>query len=154
MAEKTRLRCTDPDITLKLPWWPTEVSRTLPAWNVTELERPGRRALAVPTTRTSEEFSMGFTLRNVDYRESVADLLDDLERLAAAKNPAQLLFGDQVAGLFRLDPPQVVIIAWSAESQPSVADVSLTLKRASDAQINVGLVKRIKGRGRNMARTA
>jgi len=97
---------------------------------------------------------LGFTLRNVDYRESVADLLNDLETLAAAKNPVQLLFGDQVAGLYRLDPPQVVIIEWSTESQPSVADVSLTLKRASDAQINVGLVKRIKGRARNMARTA
>ena len=39
MAGQAQLRCAALNIVLILPWWPTDVSRTLSARNVSELER-------------------------------------------------------------------------------------------------------------------
>ena len=66
----------------------------------------------------------------------------------------QLLLGDNAEGLFRVEAPTLTILEWDGNTdRPSVVDVSLTLKRASDAEVNVGLVKRIKGRGRGFGAT-
>lgn len=152
MAGRARLRCVALDITLTLPWWPTDVSRTLSYRNVSELERADKRALAVPTSLTADDYSIGYTLRQVDYRASVADHVADLERIARSKAPVQLLLADQAEGLFRIESPSLTILDFAANGQPSVVDVSLTLKRASDATVRVGLVKRVKGRAKNMAK--
>ena len=152
MAERARLRCTNPKVTLRLPWWPTDVGMTLGGWNRSELERPGKTSLSLPSSRVSDEVTMGFTLRNVDHRESVADLLEELRRLTRAKNPSQLLLGDADYGLFTIEPPQVTILEWADEGTPSVVDVSMTLKRASDATINVGLARRIRGTATGVSR--
>ena len=152
MAERARLRCTDPKVTLRLPWWPTDVGMTLAGWNRQELERPGKRPVSLPSSRVGDEVTMGFTLRSRDHRESVGDLLADLRRLSNAKNPSQLLLGDADYGLFTIDPPQVTVLEFAADGSPSVVDVSLVLKRASDATINVGLAKRIRGTATGVSR--
>jgi len=146
------LRCTNPAVELVLPWWPTDITHTMGAWNVEELERPGRESLAVPSTRTAAEYSLGFTLRNDDHTVSVAGYLEQLRLLARARKPSTLVLGEQTLGLFRLDPPQITVIESAADGSPSVVDVTLTLKAASDAEVKVGPVKRVSGRGRNMAR--
>lgn len=146
MADKVRFRC--PGVLsrpLTLPVWPQDSTNTLPAWNVASLERPRRRALDVPSTRTTEERSLGFTLRNRDYWETVAPLLNDLRTLARSRKAFTLLMGDQDTGLWRMEAPQVTEVAFADDGSPSVVDVSMTLKRASDATINVGLAKRIRG---------
>ena len=152
MAGKARLRCAALDVTLTLPWWPTDVSRTLSARNVSELERPNKRPLAVPTSLTTDDYSIGYTAREKDFRDHVGAHINDLEKIARTKSPVQLLLADQAEGLFRLEAPSVTILEWAATGKPSVVDVSLTLKRASDATVNVGLVKRIKGRGKGYAK--
>lgn len=152
MAERVRLRCAALDITLRLPVWPQDVSITLPGWNVTPLERNGRPAYDLPTTVTTEERSLGFTLRNEDYYESVQPMIQQLRAMSAAKfAPVQLLMGDHDTGLWRLEPPQVTVIDHADDGTPSVVDVSLVLKRASEAIVRVGPVKRVKGRGRGFA---
>ena len=152
MAGQAQLRCVPLGIYLDLPWWPTDVARTLSVRNVSELERADKRPLSVPTSLTPDDYSIGYTLRHSDYRTPVAGHLNDLERISRSKTPVQLLLADQTEGLFRIESASVTVLEFAANGKPSVADVSLTLKRASDAQVKVGLIKRIKGRGKNMAK--
>lgn len=148
------LRCVPLKITLILPWWPSDVSRTLSSRNVSELERPDRRALVIPTTLTGDDYAIGYTLRTTNFRRANDGTIDitthlaDLETVARSKYPVQLLFANNVEGLFRVEAPSLTILEWTEGGRPSVVDVSLTLKRASDAEVNVGLVKRVKGRGK------
>lgn len=152
MAGQAQLRCVPLKIYLDLPWWPTDVARTLSVRNVSELERADKRPLSVPTSLTPDDYSIGYTLRHSDYRTPVAGHLNDLETIARSKTPVQLLLADQTEGLFRIESASVTVLEFATNGKPSVADVSLTLKRASDAQVKVGLIKRIKGRGKNMAK--
>lgn len=147
-----RLRCPSLNLTLDLPWWPSEVSRTLSVRTVNELERPGKTPLVVPNGPTLDEYQVAYMLRRRDRLQPVAGHIKDLETLATTKKPVQLLLGQQVEGLFRIDSPTITIIEFATDGKPSVCDVSLTLKRASDAVVNVGLVKRIRGRVNNAAR--
>ena len=153
MAKQVRLRCAALGVTLRLPWWPEDVTETLSGWDVSTLTRPGRDPLDVPTSRTTGERTLGFTLRNEDYHESVAELVADLRRIVAAKAPVQLLMGERDTGLWRIDAgAQITEMAWADDDTPSVVDVDLVLKRASDAIVKVGPIKRIKGRATGVSR--
>lgn len=149
---KVVIRCPALLLALELPVWPDDDSNTLPAWNRTSLERPGRRAVDVPSTRTTEERSLGFTLRNEDYRQSVAPMLETLRKMSNSQYPVQLLMGQTGTGLWSMDAPQVTNVNYAADGTPSVVDVSVVLKRASDAVVKVGPVKRVKGRGKNLSK--
>ncbi len=164
-TDKARLVCVPLKITVVLEWWPTDVTRTLSSRNVSELERPDKRALMVPTSLTSDDYSIGYTMRTDDFRRSawtgatprahgtgVGEHINDLEAIAKSKHPVQLLLGRNVEGLFRIESPSITILEWTKDGRPSVVDVSLTLRRASDAEVNVGLIKRVKGRGRGFAK--
>lgn len=159
MAGQAVLRCAALEIDVVLPWWPTDVSRSLAYRNVTELERPDKRALAIPSTITTDDYSVGYTVRTADYQQatldgiSVTKHINDLEKIARTKYPVQLILGEQVEGLFRIESPLITILHWDVDTdRPSVVDVTLTLKRASDAEVNVGLIKRVKGRGKGFAK--
>ncbi len=152
MADRVRLRCAALNVTLRLPFWPTDSTHTPSGRNVASLDRNGQAPLDVPTTRSTAERSLGFTLRNEDYHATVQPLIADLERIAATVWPVQLLMGDHDTGLWRLEAPQITEIARADDGTPSVVDVSLVLKRASDAIVRTGPVKRVKGRGRGMAK--
>ena len=82
----------------------------------------------------------------------MAGHLNDLERSPGPRRRLQLLLADQTEGCSASSRRRVTVLEFAANGKPSVADVSLTLKRASDAQVKVGLIKRIKGRGKNMAK--
>jgi len=146
MAEQVLLRCVALNIHLWLPVWPDDSTVTFPAWTTSTLDRPGRNQLAIPTYRTTEERTLGFTLRHEDYRQSVQPMLDDLRQIAKTKAAFQLLMGKMNTGLWRMDPPQITELGRDDDGYPSIVDVSLTLKAASDAQINVGPVPRVRGR--------
>lgn len=163
MAERARLRCAALGVVLRLPLWPDDVEMTLPSWNVDSLDRPGRAALDTPTTLTTEEYSLGFVVRSVhfdpltgalraDGHESMQAWIADLRRLATTKAPIQLLMGDHDTGLWRIESPSIKPIRYAEDGTPSVFDVSLVLKRASESIVRVGPVKQVKGRGRKFAR--
>ena len=96
MAGRTQLRCVPLKIYLRLPWWPTDVARTLSARNVSELERADKRPLEVPTSLTADDYSIGYVLRTERYRDasyggiSVTEHIKDLETIARSKSPVQL----------------------------------------------------------------
>lgn len=151
MADRVVIRCTALRLRLALPVWPTDSTHTPSGLTVASLDRANRAPLDVVTARTTAERSLGFTLRGEDYHATVQPLIAELEALALAEAPVQLLMGDHDTGLWRLEAPQITELARADDGTPSVVDVSLVLKRASDAIVKVGPVKRIKGRGRGMA---
>ncbi len=157
-TDKARLVCVPLKITVVLEWWPTDVSRTLSSRNVSELERPDKRALMVPTSLTSDDYTLGYTMRTTNHRRANHDGIDvsqhlrDLETLSRSKYPVQLMLGRNAEGMFRLESPSITILEWTKDGRPSVIDVQLTLLRASDAEVNVGLIKRVKGRGKGFAK--
>lgn len=165
VEDKARLVCVPLKITVVLEWWPTDVTRTLSSRNVFELERADKRALSVPTSLTTDSYTLGYTMRTDDFKRSawsgatprahgtgVGEHINDLETIAKSKHPVQLLLGKNVEGMFRLEAPTITILEWTKDGRPSVVDVQLTLMRASDAQVNVGLIKRVKGRGKGFAK--
>ena len=158
MAGQAQLRCVPLGIYLDLPWWPTDVARTLSVRNVSELERADKRPLSVPTSLTPDDYSIGYTMRTTNHRRANHDGIDvsqhlrDLETLSKSKHPVQLMLGRNAEGMFRLESPSVTILEFADNGKPSVVDVSLTLRRASDAEVNVGLIKRVKGRGKGFAK--
>lgn len=145
------LRCAPLGRDVALPFWPEEMTHTPSGWNVSSLERPRDVSYDRPSTLSTEERSMGFTVRNADYRQSIAPLLADLALIMSRKAPVQLILGDRDTGLWRIDPgSQITEVQWADDGTPSVADVSLTLKRASSAVVNVGPVK-VRGGGKGFA---
>lgn len=157
-TDKARLVCVPLKITVVLEWWPSDVTRTLSSRNVSELERADKRALAVPTSLTTDSYTLGYTMRTTDHRRANAGGIDvtqhlrDLETLSRSKYPVQLMLGRNAEGMFRLEAPSVTILEFADNGRPSVVDVQLTLLRASDAEVNVGLIKRVKGRGKGFAK--
>ena len=145
------LRCASADVTLMLPVWPQDSTETMAGWTSSTLERPGREPLEVPTYQTLAERSLGFTLRNVDYTASIRDLLQSLRTISKSSTPVQLVFEQRDTGLWRMDPPTVTELEWADDGSPSVADVSVTLRRATEATVNVGPIKRVRGGGRGFA---
>lgn len=145
------LRCASADTTLMLPVWPDESTETLAGWTSSTLDRPGREPLEVPTYQTLAERTLGFTLRREDYAESIRDLLQALRAISKAKTPVQLVFEQRDTGLWCMNPPTITELAWADDGSPSVADVSVTLRRATEATVNVGPIKRIRGGGRGFA---
>ena len=149
------LRCAAADTTLMLPVWPTDSTETMPGWTYSTLDRPGREPLEVPTYETLAERSLGFTLRRDDYAASITGLLVKLRTISKAKTPVQLVFdggnGARDTGLWRMDPPLVTEMEYADDGSPSVADVSVVLRRATEATVNVGPVKRVRGGGRGYA---
>ena len=154
MAEKTaRLISTALDLTLELPWWPTDVTNTLGVRQVAELERPGKQSLAVPAGLSGDAWSIGYLARHKDLRISIDTHRKRLARLAKSKKPVQLVFGDMVEGLFRFDSePSCVIVTWTDAGEPASMDVSIALRAASQATVRTGPVAVVKGALRKAAR--
>lgn len=147
----TWIRSVAKEITLILPVMPQDSSEVMPGWTTASLDRPGDVPLEVPTAKTIGERSLGFTLRNEDFRQSVAPMLATLRKIAAQSSPVQYVREQEDTGLWRIEAPQVTELEFAADGTPSVVDVSLVLKRATSAQINVGPAKKIKGGGSGFA---
>lgn len=138
--------------TVVLPWWPTEVSRSGLVRDWEEMQRPGRQPLMLSPSRRLGEYNLGFTLRHATYGTSVRGIVNDLESIAASETPVALVIARTSRGLFHVTEFDPVEVDHDTNGQPATVDVSMTLKRASDATVNVGLIKRIKGRGSGFAK--
>lgn len=142
MARKARLRHPTLGVTLTLPWWPSEVSRDLTVRRFAELERASKRPLVVAGGLTSDSYSVSYTARNDALYRSVQSHVRLLARLAKHPDPVMLRLADSDRGLWHIESASVIELEWAPNGDPSVVDVSLTLKRAGDATIKVGPVKR------------
>lgn len=142
---KVTLYC--PGVALvRLPWWPEDVERGNGGRTWEEVPRPGREPLLLSSGRNLDTYSLGFTLRNADGRH-VADDVAAIEAIANSEVPCSLIMGGTLRGTFQVaEPPVFVELEHAAGGRPVVVDVSLTLKRASDATVKVGPVPRKKKR--------
>lgn len=135
--------------TLVLPWWPTEVGRTPRSRVWVEQERPGRAPLLLTTGETLAEYRLSFLLRHTDIAQSVQSWVDAFEAIAASDVPVALVMGASDRGLFQLVGPDMQEVAHADDGTPSAVDVSATLKRASRATVNVGLVPTVRNENPN-----
>ena len=127
---------------LVLPWWPSEVEDSGWAPAYAETERPGK---APPLTRSNDplpSLRVAFTLRTGSVTESIQDILDTVQLYAAAKPVVQFMLGQSDRGHWRITDAGASHVDWSANGEPSVADVVITMRQASDASIPVGPIKK------------
>lgn len=128
--------------TLVLPWWPSEVEDSGLAADWAETARPGRSPLLTRASDPLPSMRLAFTLRTSTVEESVQDLVDLVKQYAAAKPVVQVTLGLSDRGHWRITEAGVVQQDWAASGEPSVAEVTMTLRAASDAAIPVGPIKK------------
>lgn len=128
--------------TVQLNWWPTEVTRSGIARSWTEIERPGRRPLMLSPGMMLDEYAVGYIHRDLDLSQSVADHVDGLTLIARSKTPVELTMAGTARGLFHVTDLSFVEVEHTTAGKPASVDVSMTLKRASDATVKVGPIPR------------
>lgn len=126
--------------TLVLPWWPEQLPRSGGGRTWSEVSRPGRTPLLVSDGLSLVEYQVSYLLREVDSTIPVTEHLAMLDALAATDQAMVLMAGDTNRGLFHLSEPSVVEVLHTEAGECTVADVSCTLKQASDAVVNLGPV--------------
>lgn len=127
---------------LVLPWWPSEIEDSGWAPTYAETERPGRAPLLTRSNDPLPSLRIAFTLRTSSVEDSIQDLLDTVQLYAAAKPVVQFMLGQSDRGYWRITDAGANQRDWAANGEPSVADVVITLRSASDASIPVGPVKK------------
>ena len=127
---------------LVLPWWPSEVESSGWAPNYAETERPGRAPLLKRSDDPLPSLRIAFTLRAADVTVSIQDTLQLVQVYAAAKPIVQLMLGQSDRGHWRITDAGANEVDWAANGEPSIADVAISLRAASDASIPVGPIKK------------
>ena len=140
-SDRARLICAGIG-DLVLPWWPAEVENSGLASEWTETPRPGRAPTLTRATEPLPSLRMSFAVTAVTVEESVAGWLTAFRVYAAAKPVVQLMLGASDRGVWRITEAAAVETDWAADGQPSVVDVTLTLRAASDAAIAVGPIRK------------
>lgn len=134
-----RLAC--PDVgTLDLPWWP-DVSRSGYVQRWEEIERPGKDPLLVQAGGNLDTYVLSYVARGANLTTSMATHLGLLNRIAKASKPVKLWLGATNRGEYHVTEVDIAEIHHTADGSVTVADVSITLKRASSVTVNVGPVK-------------
>lgn len=140
-SQQAKLIC--PGIgTLTLPWWPEEIENSGWAAGWAETERPGRSPVLTRSSDPLPSLRLPFVLRGTSVTESVQKDLDIVRALAAAKPVVQLMLGQSSRGQWRIVEAGASETDWAANGEPSVADVILLLRAASDAAIPVGPIRK------------
>jgi len=126
--------------TLVLPWWPDEVENSGWAPDWAETARPGRAPLLTRSTDPLPTMRLSFVLRDSSIDEPMGDLIARIRRLAAATPVVHVMLGQSDRGVWRVTDAGANETDWAANGEPSVADVVISLRAASDATIAVGPV--------------
>ena len=141
MAGEARLRHRKAG-TLRLPWWPSDVTWTMPTRQWSESPRVGRQPLLLADGVGLAEYRLSFVLRAQDGKTDIVADLRLLAEMAASTIPTQLLLADRPVGHYRITDVSVVEVRHDTAGRVTVADVSCTLRQASDASpAKVGPVK-------------
>lgn len=143
-------------LVIDLPWWPEEVqdSNAPPAWN--EVERPGRTPLLLRQAEglSEKRVTMIVSWRSRDGKnrtsveESNLSILNDLVAISQHRMPVSIVHGSRAIGQWRITDMGMNHIEWTSKGEPSITEVSFTLKAASDASVPVGPIKKRNTRGR------
>jgi hypothetical protein len=133
------LHCPGMD-TVTLPWWPDDVADAKLAAAWTQLERPGRAPLLLRAGRQLAERTISYTARHRDFDAPVARHLDRLVAMAASTTPITLMLASTDAGAWHITDLSWTVVNHSRAGEIAVAEVSMTLTRASDGGVKVGPV--------------
>lgn len=139
-------------LVLDLPWWPSTITASgePPKWN--EIERPGRKPLLIRQAEGLAErrVSMVIATRSADGRNATSvenscqATLNTIAKIASHLQPASLILGARNTGRWRITDMSVTELEWTSTGDVSRAEVSLTLKAASDAEVPIGPIKKRK----------
>lgn len=156
--ERRQVRLTSSRLgTVVLPWWPDEIAWGSMAATYEEQERPGRLPLLLRSGVGLEELRIGTVVRPRDLEGSgtgaatsptVASILDTLRGMSRAIMPITVSIAGRSSS-YRMTDLGITEIEWDSAGNPLAAEISITLKAASEAVVPVGPVKgKGKGRGR------
>lgn len=138
---------TDRIGSIVLPWWPDEIAWANMTATYAEQERPGRAPLLLRQGVGLEELRIGTVIRPADVEGAgstgvaVSQILDTLRLMSRAVAPCTASIAGR-SGSYRITDLGIVELEWGADGHPIVAEVSMTLVRASDAAVPVGPIKR------------
>lgn len=143
VANRAKMICGA--ITVQLPWWPDEIAWASLAQSWSEQQRPGRAPLLLMDAQTMPEISLGFILANRDTTflgdgGSVLGIMQDLGRMTRSETPVQLMLATRDAGRFRITDLSITELEHGTNGEPVRAEVSMTIKRSSDAAAPIGPV--------------
>lgn len=139
--------------TVQLPWWPEEVERANLGRTWEEITRTGRQPLLLSSGKNLQEYNLGFTLRAKEMGVSMADNIAAIEAMADSQIPISLVMASTVRGLFHITALGIVETEHNFAGHPTVVDVTMTLKEASDAVVIVGPVPRKRNKKPNKDKT-
>jgi hypothetical protein len=136
-----RILCP-PNPDLVLPWWPTEIENTDWAAAYVETPRPGRTPLLTRSADPLPSLRMSFTIHAGNVNTPVTAWVDQIRDLSTALPVCQLMLGASDRGRWRITDVGVTELEWADDGEPSMVDVAMTLRAASDAVIPVGPIKK------------
>lgn len=137
--DRARLLCSN-GASLDLPWWPDEVESSGLAASWVETARPGRTPLLTRSAEPLPSVRIVFTVSGATLADSAKAWVDAVRALAVARPVVQLLLGRSDRGTFRVVDATVLEREWAANGDPSVAEVIIELRSASDVTVPVGPV--------------
>lgn len=126
---------------VKLPWWPDELEWSGWAPEYAETARPGRSPLLSRSNDPLPSLRIAFQLRESSIDRSMEHLMNQVRELAAAKPVVQLMLGSTDRGVWRITDAGAVETDWAPNGEPSVVDVTMNLRSASDASVPIGPIK-------------
>lgn len=143
--------------TVVLPWWPDDIAWSGMSNTYEEQERPSRTPLLLRSGAGLEEMRIGVVVRPSDLAGSgdvgsyaggigaagVANMLDALRQMSRARQPVTVHIAGR-SGRYRMTDLGITEIEWAPSGNPLVAEVSITFKRASEAAVPVGPIRRPK----------
>lgn len=139
--------------TVLLPWWPEDIERANLGRTWEEVARTGRAPLLLSSGKNLQEYNLGFTLRAREMGVSMADNISAIEAMADSQVPISLVMASTARGLFHMTALTVVETEHNQTGNPTVVDVTMTLKQASDAVVIVGPVPRKRNKKPNKDKT-
>lgn len=128
--------------TLVLPWWPSEVENSGLAGSFTDISRPNRAPLLARAADPLPSLRLAFTVSADSLNSSIQKWLEQFKVVAKADAVVQVLLGQSDRGRFVIVDAGATEVEHAASGEPSVADVILMLRSASDADLVVGPVRK------------
>ena len=129
--------------TLVLPFWPEGIDGTPSGQTWTERARPGRAPLLLPEGLTLEERRLDYIARTRDLAQPIEEHLDLLRAIRVTQTPVTLMLEQSGRGLWHMTELSIVEVLHNRAGQVTSAEVSVTLRQASDATVNVGPLPRV-----------
>lgn len=139
VTDSALLHCPGVD-TLTLPWWPDDMAEAKVGASWTQLERPGRTPLLMYAGKQLRERTISYTARHRDFDAPVQHHLSRLADIAGSQVPVTLMLAATDAGQWHITDLSWTVVNHAADGQVAVAEVSMTLTRASEGGVKVGPV--------------